>query len=962
MFSMFKIKAQKQNGISFYENHLGANDYYSEKEKVEGVWKGSLSKEFNLQNEKVESKIFSMFQQNINPATKEKLTLRTRKGGIRFYDFQCSAQKSVSVMALVGRDNRLIEAHRKAVDIAMLELEKFACVRERRGENAWTTKARHTGNIVYSQYHHDASRMLDPQLHTHNVVCNVTQDLETDSLKALETLEMCKAIRYAGKVYQSQMALKCRELGYDITLTKDAKGRIKGFELNCVTPEMLEAYSKRRKQIDAAIEAFKDKKGRKPTIEEINIITRETRDSKLTEISTVEVRQKQKATLSPEEFKMLQQERMKALAKTKDNEIQLKPQTAMNRAEKMLFERESALREDKLLAEALNQGLGKVDLESIKKEYASRGDIKQLEDVFNPYLSKQNIIDMEMRMLDKIDESKNTLLPLNPDFTPFTNVKDSYDHTEQIEAIHSMLNSKDRFILFRCVAGAGKTSTLKEFVNGLQRNGHHYIKVIAPTNSAVAVLQNEGFGYSETVAKFLSGEAPTKSILIVDEAGLNSVRQGAQIVNMALKNDCRVVFVGDAKQHTSVEAGDFFRLVQEYSSIEKIELTSIYRQQVERYREGIQAAAKGDTDMAFHIFDQSGWIKEGGNKYLDKAAEDFVKFTDNGTDISKCLAVAQTHEECDIFTENIRKKLKEVSILPEQSQETEFFRSFKWTKAQMKSIKNFSPGMSIMANRNIKGLASAGEVAVIKNIDEKGYLCLDNGKKIYLKSHCENFEVGILKKMDISQGDIIQFTANDKSKGIINGQRAKLTEKQGVYELVKEKKKGQEKDEPKFIHIDDNFKAFKQGWVVTSHSSQGMTYDNVIVAAEDLGKKAAYVGMSRGRENMRLHCPDKEHLRKRLKVRDEDRVSPIDVTGRKESTGDIKIESGPKSMPPKNDKKKQLMEQMKVEERRKSKALRRAMNIAKRARKNLTIALKNKLMKNRILNKIRGREYAERSR
>ena len=45
-----------------------------------------------------------------------------------------------------------------------------------------------------------------------------------------------------------------------------------------------------------------------------------------------------------------------------------------------------------------------------------------------------------------------------------------------------MLNSKDRFNLFRGVAGAGKTSTLQEFCKGLRSGGVESIYVIAPTN------------------------------------------------------------------------------------------------------------------------------------------------------------------------------------------------------------------------------------------------------------------------------------------------------------------------------------------------------------------------------------------------------------------------------------------------------------------------------------------------
>ena len=104
MFTMSKIKASGGGGKgkSFYHAHLSANDYYSERERVIGMWKGRLAESFHLKGKPVNEKDFSLFQQNINPVTNKTLTKRTQVEGIRFFDFQCSAQKSVSIMATVG--------------------------------------------------------------------------------------------------------------------------------------------------------------------------------------------------------------------------------------------------------------------------------------------------------------------------------------------------------------------------------------------------------------------------------------------------------------------------------------------------------------------------------------------------------------------------------------------------------------------------------------------------------------------------------------------------------------------------------------------------------------------------------------------------------------------------------------------------------------------------------------------
>ena len=165
MFNMTKIRATNGAGKSFYANHLAANDYYSESEKVVGCWKGFLAYNFGLLGEKVDLNAFSLFQKGINPLSGGKLTQRRVSGGPRFFDFQVAAPKSVSIMSLF--DARLIEAHREAVDEAMRELESLAAVRLRTGDHVFTNNYEITGQIIYAQFHHDASRALDPQLHTH---------------------------------------------------------------------------------------------------------------------------------------------------------------------------------------------------------------------------------------------------------------------------------------------------------------------------------------------------------------------------------------------------------------------------------------------------------------------------------------------------------------------------------------------------------------------------------------------------------------------------------------------------------------------------------------------------------------------------------------------------------------------------------------------------------------------------
>ena len=588
---MTKIRASNAAGKSFYANHLASNDYYSEHEKVVGFWRGSLAEKFGLADQEVTTSVFSLFQRNIDPATGNNLTPKKVSGGPRFFDFQVAAPKSVSVMALF--DERLTAAHQAAVREAMGELEALAAVRIRHGENVRTNNHENTGKLIYAEFMHDTSRALDPQLHTHNVVCNVTD--AGGQYKALETLEMCKAIRYAGKVYHNTLARQCRELGYDLIPVLDKKRNVLWFDLAGVPPEVIERFSKRRKQIEEAEAAFIAEHGRMPTLSENNAISNSTRSAKMQTSTRETVRKEQLKQLSEDELKQLE-----ALVKPNTKIRRLSRDEivkAIRKAASGLFERESVVTQDKLLAEVLNTSLGSFDLGELKGILSDLPELKNLGgEAVNPFYSPEEVIERETRSIESVEDQKGIFEPVAPGFVPFP---DEASRKAQSELITGLLSSPDRFNLFRGVAGAGKTSTLQEFCRGLRSGGVENIVVVAPTNSATEVLKQEGFEQSQTVASFLltPKKPPERSYIIIDEAGLNSLREGYEILKLARKNNYRVLFVGDARQHNAVESGDFFRLLEDYSQIRKFSLTEIHRQQNEEYRRGIHVIPTESTLM-----------------------------------------------------------------------------------------------------------------------------------------------------------------------------------------------------------------------------------------------------------------------------------------------------------------------------------------------------------------------------
>lgn len=361
---MLTIRAMS-DGSGYSERHLQHSDYYAEGERVVGTWQGRGAELLGLSGE-VEPTDFEGVRQGLDPSTGDFLRQRhsadrigadgtVQSRGRNLYDFTISAPKSVSVMAKVGGDERLIEAHRKAVDETLKELELQAASRVRKdGENSDRT----TSNLVLAVYHHDTSRELDPQLHTHAVAANLTYDGTEGSWKALQASDIYEQRAYLTEVYRNALAHEVRSLGYEVEDRRDAKGKDLGFEIKGVSHELIEKYSQRSHQRDRAIDEFTKVNGRKPTDNEVAVLVRESRADKLVEISTDEVYRLQHERLSPDEAFDLMELREKASSRQPEREPESSTES-LEYAEQHVFERVSVARDHELLTEALRHGRGR---------------------------------------------------------------------------------------------------------------------------------------------------------------------------------------------------------------------------------------------------------------------------------------------------------------------------------------------------------------------------------------------------------------------------------------------------------------------------------------------------------------------------------------------------------------------------------------------------------------------------
>ena len=171
------------DGEGYASRHLSANDYFSEKERVIGHWMGKGAEKLGIEWRPVTNEAFEAIRQGFHPDTGEQLrrtsAVRYDKEGnvigepCNLYDWVASCPKSISCKGVIGGHRAIYAAHDIAVNEAWEELQKLAQARVRiDGANT----DRDTHNLVMAVYPHDSSRELDPQIHTHVVIANLTYD------------------------------------------------------------------------------------------------------------------------------------------------------------------------------------------------------------------------------------------------------------------------------------------------------------------------------------------------------------------------------------------------------------------------------------------------------------------------------------------------------------------------------------------------------------------------------------------------------------------------------------------------------------------------------------------------------------------------------------------------------------------------------------------------------------------
>jgi conjugative relaxase-like TrwC/TraI family protein len=871
-------------------------NYWKQGDAILGEWQGQLADKYGLAGA-IDAQHFARLSEGQNPHTAQQLVQHrkahehtTADGTIvkpvehrAGWDATFSAPKSVSLTALVGGDDRIREAHRQAVTIALTELERYT--QARIGGN---NPAETTGKFIVAKFEHDTARPVDgyaaPQLHTHAVIFNMTERSD-GSTRALQERGFFDTQQFATAVYQSELTFRLRNLGYEIEAGKSGAPDVQGY-----TAEYLAASSPRRQQIEEAI-ARSGFTGP----EAAEIAARNTRDRKEIHTSSevIAAHRQIAAEFGNQAHHVVAaaRERAKGLAQNRVPDARERAQEAISFAKDRSFEREAVTDERDIIRDALRRGMGDLTYEQVRANFDQRHDSGEFQtvngqkhDTGRQFTTRETIA-AELATVGHMQRGQNTVEPIlsQEQVSTHANTRELLNPAQR-KAIEEVLSSHDRIHGLQGLAGSGKTSTLSAIREGAEQKGYA-VEGFAPTSRASAQLRDAGVS-ADTLQGFLvrggqeqtKGDPDRRHLYMVDESSLASTRQMQSFMEKIGPQD-RVLLVGDTRQHQGVDAGKPFEQMQQ-AGMQTSQLDQIMRQKDQELLRVVEHFAKNETAMGVSLLQQQGRVTEiqDNAHRIEAIAKDYAAKPEN------TLVVSPDNASRRDTNDAIRNELKSSGIVSKDDHQMEVLtQRSELTSFDREWAANYQQGDILYYSRgsNEHGIEprSYATVASVEAATNQITVSKDDGKQVtYAPERLSGITAYREISRDFAQGDRIQFTSTNRELGVSNrdiGTIDRIDGKQIDVKMDGEKEHVVSFDAAQMRHFDHDY-------AVTSHSSQGVTTARVLVNMDTtvhpelINTRFAYVSVSRASQDARIYTNDAGTLGERLST-DVTKASAIDL-------------------------------------------------------------------------------------
>ncbi|MCP3729304.1 relaxase domain-containing protein [Sphingomonas sp. MG17] len=873
-----RLKGSAGNIARYY----AVGDYYSKGADEHSEWGGRIAVDLGLTGRVEPAMLQQLLEGRVDG---QQLGRQRREGGIEHHpgwDFAVNAPKSVSIMALVSGDERIIAAHERAVDTALDYLEEHALLRHRmNGEIVHKV----TGRLLFARFTEHASRELDPHLHTHVVVLNITNREEGAPMASLETRAMFAEQMPAGQVYRNELAFALREHGYSLR----ADPRTGLFEIEGVPRDLIAAMSQRAEQIDAHAQehGLTGQAARRVSFYE-------TRAAK--EKVCLDDLQARWAARSAAHEPAIEVARRSAEAQ---RETVLAPTAAVS-ARAMLFGlrqaegKEAVNNLGRMLQLGLASHLGEVRLADIRPHIEAQTERRRLlktrgksgDEVHTRGRTSRRTARLELALSDHLALALEDARPLATVERLREASKAGGLTPGQEAALLHLGSSSDRVTGLHGVAGAGKSTLVRTL--RAAAGSHAMFIAVAPTSSAAANLGASAGIESRTVASLLAGGGHglgASHVIVLDEAGQLGNRQALRLLEISRASGAKLIMLGDNKQTGAIEQGKPFWLMQKLG-LPNSDLAESVRQETRAMKAAVTQARAGNYAGSLANLDR---VVAGEN--ASELARGLVREWTRLKPVSRTntnILVLENATRLVVNTE-VRKALKaEGAVAAEDTrieilapagmsdQEKHFARFYTAGQVLVFSRDNARLGIARDAEYRVAGVArDATGRHHVQLIDAHGRVIRWDPRL----GRASQVNVFHSEQRDLAAGDRIQWRLVNRELGLRNAERGTIKELRGNLATIRWDSDGRKQDIDLGRH-----KSWDHGYSETVYSAQSKTYDRVYVLAPVNSALVTgqnyYTAITRARFGVKLWTEDQRRLVDKLERRSGEKSSALEGLGR----------------------------------------------------------------------------------
>ncbi len=825
-------------------------------------------------------------------------------------DLTLSAPKSVSLEALLYGDRRVIGAHDAAAR-ATLDWVEAELLQTRGYDPATGRRPRVAADgLVAAGFRHLTSRDQDPQLHTHCILAKMTRN-RAGEWRSVEPTQIRRNVKLIGAYYRQELARRLIAMGFRIEATMI--GGVPGFEIAGYPRDLLDAFSSRRREILAWLDAHGLPWSAALT-QQAALITRKRKVDR--DLDTLKAEWKARAEelgvsrdlgiarRGHERGKHKSQKTVPTVGRPYVRTVdELTPEppglSALEivwRAVEHLSERASVFRESDIRAIALSHAPGRHELAEIDATVTgllADGHLVEARVRGGRSFVTSEALRSEREIVARMRQGVDAAEPLAAEARVSQRLEQTVLTEGQKEAVRTILVSRDRIVAVQGAAGTGKTTMLREALGMI---GDRRAILLAPTAVATRALGQETGAQARTLQWFLTRYGETGnaakmasarrehegSVLMLDESSMTSSAQMELLMRISERlRVARLVLVGDRGQLRAVSAGEPFRALQE-AGIATAEMEEILRQRDPDLKVAVERLQQGRPAEAVRGL---GEVNEVPQEELGAEAARLWLALDEEHRAETAI-LAPTHFIRAEIHRVVREGLAREGVLHGRELEIERYVNRHLTAAQRADIRNHEPGDIVIFHSRVPPLrVDAGDACRIDRAEgEFVFLEHPSGRTVRIRPGDKwvRYRFGIYEtaRIRIRAGDRIRWTANDKRHGLVNGGQAVvlgIDSRRVRFDLGEGKVLSLARDDRQMCHID-------HAWSSTVHAAQGMTRDAAIGVLDTgqgrlTGQAGLYVEASRARDRFVLVTDNRELLAGALEENDSIRMTAREAVG-----------------------------------------------------------------------------------